>query len=110
MRHKGSPGRHPAAPAPPTSANGQAPLVPPTPADEVPLPGVVATPETTGMDWETIAKMAMQQRDRMAQHANNLELDLAVANLKIGKFEAKELGITVPELRAKRAAEVARLA
>jgi hypothetical protein len=79
-------------------------LEPTTPATTVMTPTESPVVEP---DWKTVAQMAMQQRDRMASHANNVELDLAIANLKIEKFEAKELGISVPELRERRAVEVA---
>jgi hypothetical protein len=56
------------------------------------LPAGVMSAATTEPDWRTVAQMAMQQRDRMAQHANNLELDLALANAKIAKLEAATTG------------------
>ncbi len=87
MKNPANGQEQPQVPAPPVSPSGVMPAAVPEP------------------DWKTIAQMAMQQRDRMAQHANNIELDLAIANLKIENFEATALGISVADLRAKRAAE-----
>ena len=38
-------------------------------------------PEDTAaeLDWKAVAQIAMQQRDRAEQKANNLEIDLAIA-------------------------------
>lgn len=55
-------------------------------ASEATSPVEAAVPSaepSTGIDWEAAAKMAMQQRDRATQLANNLEIDLAIANNKI---------------------------
>lgn len=54
-------------------------------------------------NWEMIAQLAMQQRDAAQKMADNLAIDLTIANSRIEVHEARELGVTVEELRQRRA-------